>query len=739
VTINVASVNDLPTVDDLAVNTSEDQPVTFSVTASDPEGDTLTYSTSGGPAHGTLAGAGPSYTYTPEANYNGPDAFGVTVNDGNGGTAAADIDITVEPVNDAPVANNQSISTSQDTPVDFVLDATDIDGPQQNFTITGPPSHGTLSGTAPNLTYTPDAGFFGADTVAYAVSDGAGGSDTAVVSIVVNQPGNDPPVANDQEASTIEDQPVSIALDASDPNGDPLTVTIDAGPDDGTLGGPGLNRTYTPDPGFFGDDTFSYTVADGRGGFDSATVTIHVGAVNDPPTASPQTATTDEDTSVAIVLNATDPDGDTLTYDVGEPEDGTLTGTAPNLTYAPDAGTHGLDAFTYEACDTNDECVTSGVSITVASVADAPTATDQLVTTDEDTAVDIVLDAVDEDGDDLTVTITGAPVSGSLTGSDLERTYTPGPDVNGGDAFTYEVCDPSALCDTASVTIVIAAVNDPPTTQNQSVLTPEDTTVGITLAGGDVDGDELSFEITTQPTRGSLSGTAPSLTYTPEPNVFGTDAFTYVVEDGHGGSAPGTISIGVFPVQDTPVAIQQTLSTPEDTSVDIALSATDGDGDTLRYFVERAPLHGTLTGTAPNVTYKPATDYSGPDNFEFSARDPSGRSSRATITITVVEAVQIPTKLVAQPAVVEITPLRVLRGFDARLTRTDTQAPLSGQRIDFYVGTTKRCSSLTDANGTAKCNPAPAQVVTASKYEARYAGNADYGPSTAEAPITKVP
>ena len=307
------------------------------------------------------------------------------------------------------------------------------------------------------------------------MSDGAGGSDTAIVSVTVNQAGNDAPVANDQDETTIEEQPVTFALDASDPNGDALTVTIDDEPDNGTVSGTGLTRTYTPGAGFFGDDSFSYTVADGRGGFDSATVTIHVAAVNDPPTATPQTATTDEDTSVAIVLGATDPDGDALTYDVGEPQDGTLAGTAPNLTYTPDPGTHGLDSFTYEACDTNDECVSSGVSITVVSVPDAPIATDQLVNTDEDTPVDLSLDADDQDADDLTVTITDPADRGAVAGSDLEWTYTPDANVNGGDAFTYEACDPSGRCDSATVTIVIAAINDVPTTQNQSVLTSEDT------------------------------------------------------------------------------------------------------------------------------------------------------------------------------------------------------------------------------------------------------------------------
>ena len=739
VTINVSPVNDPPTVEDESVNTAEDTSVAVTVDATDPDGDTLVYEASDGPSNGVLSGSGPSYTYAPAANFNGADSFEVIVNDGNGGTDSALVSIDVSAVNDAPVANNQAVSTQQDTAVSFTLDATDVDGDNLSYAFPGPPAHGTISGTAPNLTYTPDPGFFGSDSLTYAVSDGNGGTDTATVSISVAQPGNDPPVANDQTVSTTEDDDVSFTLDATDPNDDPLSVTILAGPDNGTLSGSGLNRTYQPDTGFSGSDTFTYSVDDGRGGSDSATVTIEVASVNDAPTATDQSFTTDEDTSVVIVLGATDPDGDELTYDVGEPSGGSLSGTAPNLLYTPDPDDHGLDTFSYEACDPDSACAQADVTIAVTSAPDDPIAADQVVETDEDLAVDIVLDASDGDEEPLTFTIADAPDIGTLSGVGAERRYTPAANSNGSDSFTYSACDPANACDSATVSIVVKPVNDAPTTQSQSVVTAEDTSVPVTLVAGDVDGDEITFELTSEPDHGTLTGSTPNLTYAPDPDFFGNDSFTYAVDDGKGGTDGATVFLGVFSVQDAPIAIAQTVDTEEDTPADIVLTGTDADGDDLDFFIERGPLHGSLAGVPPNVTYAPFADYTGVDNFEFSVRDTTGRSSRATVQIQIDPAALVATQLVAQPAVVEITPLRVLRGFEARLTRTDTQAALPNRLIEFFIGSTRRCSARTNADGVARCSPAPSTMATASKYQARFAGDADFVASSAEAPITRVP
>src|SRR4029077_16123455 len=119
----------------------------------------LTYEVVTGPSHGTLTGTAPNLTYTPALNYNGSDAFTFRAYDGQAYSTAAQVTITVTAVNDAPVATPQSVSTAYNTALAITLAGTDVEGSSLNYTVLTQPSSGTLTGTAPNLTYTPVIGF----------------------------------------------------------------------------------------------------------------------------------------------------------------------------------------------------------------------------------------------------------------------------------------------------------------------------------------------------------------------------------------------------------------------------------------------------------------------------------------------------------------------------------------------------------------------------------------------------
>ncbi|WP_342379818.1 Ig-like domain-containing protein [Myxococcus stipitatus] len=182
---SVCDNNRAPTVDPAQATTPEDTPVVISITATDPDGDTLTYSYTT-PAHGTLALAGASVTYTPNANYHGADSFQVTVSDGKK-QATATVSVTVTPVNDAPVAASASVTVSFNTSTPITLVATDIEGDALTYTATAP-AHGTLSGTGAQLLYTPEADFQGADQFTFVANDGAADSNTATITITVRGP-----------------------------------------------------------------------------------------------------------------------------------------------------------------------------------------------------------------------------------------------------------------------------------------------------------------------------------------------------------------------------------------------------------------------------------------------------------------------------------------------------------------------------------------------------------------------
>ena len=277
--------NEPPVAEDQSVTTNEETPVSITLTATDPDGDTLTYSIVSGPSNGMLTGEAPSVTYTPDSNYYGEDSFTFKANDGKVDSNIATVSVTVSPVNDAPVADDQSVTATQSTSIDITLTASDVDGDSLSYSIVSGPLHGSLSGTAPSVTYTPETDYTGSDSFTFKASDGQEYSNIATVSITVTKV-NNPPVANDQSVITNEDTAVDITLTATDPDDDPLTYTVVTLPANGELTGTAPYLTYTPNLNFYGSDSFTFKACDGQVDSNIAIVTITVNPVNDPPVAS---------------------------------------------------------------------------------------------------------------------------------------------------------------------------------------------------------------------------------------------------------------------------------------------------------------------------------------------------------------------------------------------------------------------------------------------------------------------
>jgi hypothetical protein len=179
-------------------------------------------------------------------------------------------------------------------------------------------------------------------------------------------------------------------------------------------------------------------------------------------------------------------------------------------------------------------------------------------------------------------------------------------------------------------------LNSPPQTLDQTVSTNKNAAVEIALTATDPNNDTLTYTVVTQPTNGTLSGTAPNLTYNPNLDHVGSDSFTFKANDGTTDSNIATISITVQgPTNEPPVANNQAITVNKNTQQAITLTATDSNNDPLTYTVLTQPAHGTLTGTAPNLNYNPDTDYVGTDSFTFKANDGTTDSNTATVSITV--------------------------------------------------------------------------------------------------------
>jgi len=320
-TITVNAVNDASVATPQSnVPVEEDSATTITLSASDVDSKSLTFGIvlGSGPNHGTLGTLGspscaPSasgttctatVTYTPNADYNGPDSFQFTANDGTADSAPATVSISVNAGNDGPHAASQSVTTTEDTPLQVTLSASDIDSPSLTFSYASPPSHGTLSplGTpscAPSgagstctttLTYTPLPNYSGPDSITFTANDGTFDSAAATVSITVNGT-NDAPVAAPQSATVSPNAPRTLPLTASDIDSPSLTLSIASQPIYGTLGPIGspsctpsgggstctASVTYTPNANYTGPDSFTFTTSDGTATSSPAQVSLTVG------------------------------------------------------------------------------------------------------------------------------------------------------------------------------------------------------------------------------------------------------------------------------------------------------------------------------------------------------------------------------------------------------------------------------------------------------------------------------
>ncbi len=634
-------------------------------------------------------------TISPTADWNGSETLTFTATDPSGESISQTVNFTVAPVADI-VADKATVV--EDTPTIIKVlgnDTFEDDGKVVSLDTNNGPANGTVSVNPDgSVTYTPNDNYHGTDSFTYIVTSG-GVSESTTVNVDVT-PENDAPVAKDDTTITDEDTPVTIDVlpNDTDVDGDKLSIESASVPkEQGTVEVVNGKLVFTPAENFNGDAEITYTVTDGQL-TDEAKVTVTVNPVNDAPTIKVDAVegitenAVSTDTLVATLEVAdTDTPEDQLTVSLENNSNGyfVLVGDEVKLTQA------GVDAVNNDELNLKDLTISASVSdgvnptasdsdsLVVNRVNDAPTVenaiADQVLSEDFD-AYTIDLNEVFKDSDSsLEFSVSGnsniqvAIINGIAT-------FTPTADWNGSEALTFTATDPSGESVSQTVNFTVAPVAD---IVADKATVVEDTSTIIKVLGNDTfEGTDkvVSLDTNNGPANGTVSVNPDgSVTYTPNDNYHGADSFTYIVTSG-GVSESTTVSVDVTPVNDAPVAKDDTAITDEDTpvTIDVLPNDTDVDGDKLSIQSATVPeAQGKVEIVDGKLVFTPAENFNGHAEITYTVTD-GELTDEAKVTVTVNPVNDVPT--IKVDAVESITEDAVSTDtVVATLTVRDTDTP----------------------------------------------------------------
>jgi hypothetical protein len=636
--------------------------------------------------------------YVAWPDFHGADRVRIEVS-ADGKTINVDVPITVNAVNDPPVAEPLKLTTREDAATSGALKVTDVDRDKPTFTIGTPPARGAATVDAKGkVTFTPAADAAGADRFVVVVNDGANKVEVPVdVDIAAV---NDAPTIAAARIEGAEDAPATTTVTANDVDGDPLAFEVKKAPRQGTatIDAKTGVLTFAPAADWNGDAVITVVVTDGKAKA-TTDVAVRLTPVNDPPRGQPLKLSTSEDTPVAGVVDAREVDGDKLAFSIAiPPSSGTATvDVQGKVAFTPTKDASGSEKFVV-VVDDGTAKVEIPVTVDVSAVNDAPTVASARIDGTEDTTATVQLSGADVDGDKLSWELKKAPKRGTATvdaATGLLR-FVPEPDWNGAVSATVRVTDGKGSAD-VDVPIVIAAVNDAPVVQPLRLVTPEDAATSAPIEARDVDRDKLSFSITTPSTLGTASVDARGrVTYKPERDKNGADRFVVAIADGTA-TVELPVEVKVEAVNDAPVSTSSPLSFAEDTELTATLSATDVDGDRLRFRATTAPNAGGRfsISSSGELRWAPPTNHNGRDKVTFEVDDGTARTA-VTLPLTVTPVNDAPT----------LKARSIVTNEDAAAVTEAVANDIDGDRLTLRIEKQGEKSTATvDSKGVVKVTP----------------------------------
>ena len=627
-----SSLNILPSLSHLEVTLDEDNSKEILV----EEGNLTEFSQ---PAHGEVVDNGDgTLSYIPNLNFNGEDSFTYTLDE----IDSVVVKLTINAVNDHPVAVDNSINTDENVSIVFppeTLLENDFDVDEENsISIVSVEendlTHGTVSlNESGDFVYQPEPDFYGSAELVYTIEDSHGEQSTAIVNIEVN-PVNDPPVVVDKPTPSFPSTPPDVPTVASnhapiakedsintnediplvfhpeillendfDVDGDSLSIVSVEG-NDLTHGTVSLNESgevmYQPESDFNGLAEFVYTIEDSQGKQSTASVKVDVKPINDSPIAKEDNFNTNEDIPLVfhpeiLLENDFDVDGDSLSIVSVEGNDlthGTVSlNESGEVMYQPESDFNGLAEFVYTIEDSQGEQSTASVKVDVKPVNDPPIAKEDNFSTNEDIPLTQLSEKLlendfDVDGDSLSIVsvegndLTHGTVSLNESG---EVMYQPESDFNGLAEFVYTIEDSQGEQSTASVKVNVNPVNDPPIAVDDTFVLETETSLIISADSlskndRDIDNDALQVIEVLKPSNGNVSLSNGEIGFSFKDNTVTTGGFEYILSDGEKTDI-GQVNITRGNINLPPVANSDSgLSTFKNTPITLS-SLLENDSD----------------------------------------------------------------------------------------------------------------------------------------------------------------